>query len=841
MPKSSTISFGPWAPDFPSFGGNTLGGGGSIILEDAKGVYPTLGGYRPLTKPGTAAATFAASDFATVYTPNNMGATPAAQLWLDGSDLSTKTLVDPAKGTWPTFITQWDDKLTGSSLYAEDIAALTGSLSGFYIAFKHAAFPSQYLLTDPKVEGYWPLCVGNYDYDDGSVAGYANGGGMDVNLGSSYTGTTLWCLIVHSENYLGLNDSPENVVLVEFGNDGEVAESNADSCVIRKDGTSYNLAVVRSGETDADGDTYTRRQIVMTTVVFDGATKTIRTNGAESDSQTSTTAFDISRIRLGARGDVEDNIVSSGGGNTAADFSWSGGIYCFVYGTGTLTSDDIEKLEGAIAHQYGITDILDSAHTYKSEEPQSPASVVGGNEPTSHSLNWSGNGTPFFFVGDYAKIWLFDQAGEDFNDVSNASTSYAASRELPWQFAQFGNYVVGVTKNTAPQVYQLGVSTLFADLAGSPPKARTVAQVRDFLMLGSIVSGSNEYQYRVQWSAFNDIEDWTVDPGGTQADYQDLEAQYGEVMAIVGGEYATIFQQRAITRMTYVGPPAIFQRDTVEINRGTIAPLSVIQIGNLIYYYSHDGFWAFNGAQSQRISGDQINRWVKNRISDSSAHDMRVDHDPDRRIIMWAWPYDPDGLNRTTSGLQLIFNYDSGQWSYNVDTDKRWWIVRAPPVVDYIDSGDDYIDDYNTFTDTESAGFGRTMSLNYDGEFWRLSSLDGGDTEATLETTKFTVNPGMRSFVNGGRVIGNIDSTSAITVAVTSTPAYPTNTLSAEASAERYNHNSVNDGFFAVRSEGRFHGVQVVWDGGIGTTTGNLEELNVVQGVVLDYENLGKF
>ena len=86
-----------------------------------------------------------------------------------------------------------------------------------------------------------------------------------------------------------------------------------------------------------------------------------------------------------------------------------------------------------------------------------------------------------------------------------------------------------------------------------------MAQVRDFVMLGSLTEGSTEYQYRVRWSGFNDSTDWTTDPGGTQADFQDLEAQYGEVMAIVGGEYATIFQQRAITRLTYVGPPAIFQ------------------------------------------------------------------------------------------------------------------------------------------------------------------------------------------------------------------------------------------------------------------------------------------
>lgn len=808
----STLTFGPWAPDYPAFGGSQLNGGGVVLCFDAKGVYPTLGGYRPLVRPGTVIGAFTNSDFAELYTPNTMPSSALADIWLDDTDVQTLTLNSPTGGS--TWIAGWDNKITGATNDGQSIPSI-----GYFSQPRYLNV-SVYQSGEPESFGAYFIAT------SGQAAL------VDVDFSASHTAATLWAIAITYHR----STASTSGVLMQFCNADEDAVTNGDAASVEIEAAG-TVSLVRDGETSVDGAAFTQESDFITFVGFDGAEKFIRTNGVEIDRNASVAAFDITKVRIGAHGAVVASGGIAGGGPYR---NWFGAIREVVVGLGPIAEADIQKLEGWLAHKRNRTALLPANHPYKTDAPQTAASTSGANEPTSHFLSWSRAGAPYFFVGDYDKLWLLNQAGQSFDDVSNASTAYLASRDLPWQFAQFGNRVIAVTKNTPPQYYDLGTSATFADLPGTPPNARAVAQVRDFIFLGSLTESGVKYESRVRWSGFNDSEDWTTDPGGTQADFQDLDAQYGEVTAIVGGEYATVFQQRAISRFTYVGGAAIWQRDTVEINRGAIAPLSVIQVGRLIYYYSHDGFWAFDGAASQRISGDQINRWVKNRLSDDTAQKMRVEHDPDRRIIMWAWPYDPDGLSRATSGLQLIFNYESGQWSYNIDTDLRWWIVRGPPVQDYIDLDSDPIDDDAGVIDSEATSFGRTLSLNYDGELWRLSALDGGDVTGRLETAKIALSPGYRSFVTTGRVVGNIDASSTIWVSVAGNAAYPEKTLASESSATEYTHYSVNDGHFPVRAEGRYHGISVRWDGGRGTTTGDLEELAVIQGIHVEFQQRGK-
>ena len=72
----------------------------------------------------------------------------------------------------------------------------------------------------------------------------------------------------------------------------------------------------------------------------------------------------------------------------------------------------------------------------------------------------------------------------------------AAYSALPstdqWQFAQFGNFVIAVQTNTAPQVFDLADRRAqFADLGGCPPQARyIVGRVGRFLVLSGLARRS---------------------------------------------------------------------------------------------------------------------------------------------------------------------------------------------------------------------------------------------------------------------------------------------------------------------------------------------------------------
>ena len=221
---------------------------------------------------------------------------------------------------------------------------------------------------------------------------------------------------------------------------------------------------------------------------------------------------------------------------------------------------------------------------------------------------------PHIFFGDSTKLYHLEARVAV--DVSKGG-GYTIGSDDTWQFAQFGDHVVAVSRNTAPQKYTMEVSTDFADLPGTPPTGATsVARVNDFLWMGK--------DFTVHWSAFNDIDDWVDDPV-TQAGSQELDQERGEIMCLVGLDYAAIFQERAIRRAIYVGPPVIwdFGQDYVEKARGCIARNAAVAFGRLIFYVADDGFYAFDGQSSTPIGYGKVDAYFS-RVISTTPSDTRL-------------------------------------------------------------------------------------------------------------------------------------------------------------------------------------------------------------------------
>src|SRR5574343_1381187 len=80
------------------------------------------------------------------------------------------------------------------------------------------------------------------------------------------------------------------------------------------------------------------------------------------------------------------------------------------------------------------------------------------------------SGTIFNFCGDATKLYKLASDGLTWDDVSRTSGgAYTITQDSKWSFSQFGDYIIAVNGIDAAQVYQLGVSTNFAALGGSPP------------------------------------------------------------------------------------------------------------------------------------------------------------------------------------------------------------------------------------------------------------------------------------------------------------------------------------------------------------------------------------
>src|SRR5262245_58435059 len=120
------------------------------------------------------------------------------------------------------------------------------------------------------------------------------------------------------------------------------------------------------------------------------------------------------------------------------------------------------------------------------------------------------DGTIVIFAATATRLWQLDNTTTNWTDVSKSGAAYSSVPSSDnWHLAQFGNFVVAVQANTAPQSFDLSSSTAFADLAGSPPSARYIAVVGQFLVLSGLVNTPN----RVHWCDLGVITTWTAGTG----------------------------------------------------------------------------------------------------------------------------------------------------------------------------------------------------------------------------------------------------------------------------------------------------------------------------------------
>lgn len=285
------------------------------------------------------------------------------------------------------------------------------------------------------------------------------------------------------------------------------------------------------------------------------------------------------------------------------------------------------------------------------ERIPTPAEQILGhtwaNDASREIHNFAGTATALLKLG----------ADREWDDVSDAG-GYAAV--TGWEFVKFGERVIAFAPEASPQYYDMGTSTLFADLPGSPPQARCAAVVRDFIVTGDLYGGS-EQPYRVQWSGFFNSEIWTVGDQANQSDYQDFYGEGGRIQKIIGGDHGIIFQEHSIRIMQYVGGKTVFNFHEVHQSRGTPARGSVVRAGTTTFFYGWDGFCIIQGQDVKNIGAGRVNDWFRARvIAGSLQTKMTATIDRRRRLVMWSYPANGATENNET----LIYNWASDRWSY---------------------------------------------------------------------------------------------------------------------------------------------------------------------------------
>ena len=355
------------------------------------------------------------------------------------------------------------------------------------------------------------------------------------------------------------------------------------------------------------------------------------------------------------------------------------------------------------------------------------------------------DGSVATFAGTSTKLYLLSNTDFTWTDVSKGAGSYSA---LPsanhWQFVQFGNFVIAVQPNTVPQVFDLTVSTNFADLGGSPPQAAYISVVGRFVVLSGLLSTP----YRIQWSGLNAVTTWTS--GVNSSDFQDLP-DGGIVRGVAGGEYGVIFQETAMRRMTYVpGSPVIFNIERVTEDKGLMAPYSLIRAAERIFFLAPQGFQTIAGSGPPTPIGKE--RFDRTFFADFDSGNIQLvigAADPAATRVYWAY--------KSQSGAAglfdkvLVYDYALDRASIVIVSGEYLASLAKPGLtLENLDAISGSIDALAFSLDDISTN--ALSKLSAMGSAHKLGFFSGANLEATLDTSEQVLD-GRRARVKGFRPV----------------------------------------------------------------------------------------
>jgi len=404
----------------------------------------------------------------------------------------------------------------------------------------------------------------------------------------------------------------------------------------------------------------------------------------------------------------------------------------------------IPRTQGSYGPLGGLSSISDAIN----ERPQGAFSAKDGD------------GNTYTFCGDDTDLYRL--SGASWSEISKTTGAYTVAADGHVAFAQFGDRVISVNGHTdTPQSFVLGSSSDFADLGGTPPRARRIGVIKDFVFLGDTWDSTDgSVGNRVWWPAINDPTDWPTigssDAAQKQSDRQDLPIG-GRVMALtgaIGGMDGAIFMEKAIYRVQYQGPPTVFGFFEVERDRGVLASRSLVNVGPFGFYIGEEDLYRFDGAGSTPIGDQRVSKTFFNDLDQNHLDRVYGAADTINKMTFWLYP-GSDNVGGQPNRL-LIYN-----WTLD-----RWSVADTTGEVIFRDLSAGY-----TLEQLDSFGTMETLPASLDSRQWqggatllsmfnsdkKLCRFTGDALEATFETSETGGKQrlfveGIRPYVDGGTV-----------------------------------------------------------------------------------------
>jgi hypothetical protein len=337
--------------------------------------------------------------------------------------------------------------------------------------------------------------------------------------------------------------------------------------------------------------------------------------------------------------------------------------------------------------------------------------------------------TKYVFAGTTGKLWRLG-ASMTWEDVSQALTTYAATADDRWSFAQFGQYVIAVNPNDDPQYFDLDGGTTFVDLPGSPPRARLVSVWGDFAVLGCLTTNP----VRVQWSGLNDIANWT--PGTGNSDYQDFP-DGGWVKGLPPTDPPIILQDSAIRRANFLpGSVAVFSFEKIADQIGSTSFYSSISRDRNVFFLADDGFYAISSAGGMTPIGQRkVNKYYLDNVDREWVELTLAAIDPFYPRVYWVWR--ATGASGAAYDRILIYDFAMGRWTEaRVETQTVVPLSTPGYTLEDLDSFGS-LDALPSSLDSRAWAGGAAAILGAIGPNGKFGFFDAVDMEATFTTCEY--------------------------------------------------------------------------------------------------------
>lgn len=362
----------------------------------------------------------------------------------------------------------------------------------------------------------------------------------------------------------------------------------------------------------------------------------------------------------------------------------------------------------------GLGDVSNVVHVWGGwhtfAKPIDSESAVSADHVNASCIHkWPASAGTTNYVGDLVtefhgtRTALYVRSGGAFTAISRGGGYAAAGSPSSWSFASFGNDVWASnyidemqrrTNNTGN--FANGITSSFA------PEARFIAPVRT-QMFAAGLSNVGRYDDEVAWSVVGNAANY--DPGGGGlAGSQRILSCPGQIMGLVGGQYARILKRSSFHIMSWTANSVSpWREDVVSDSIGTPYPRSIVKAkGGAIYFWGGDAFYSQEGlAAPVKVSPDGLNSYLVdydfnlsralNRAAplSVSGHPMLGEdnrmigaQDPTTGTIIWLY-MDPNDSSYLT-GKGVFFNPGTGSWSrFEPSTETFSSLISSDTLVTY--------------------------------------------------------------------------------------------------------------------------------------------------------------